>query len=384
MAKKYTLKVYDKAGTTFLGTYGQLSDYSFSSTINGGVGELRISLPRKFDEYNTDGTVALLDHIQLWVQDNDSNGVKIYSGYIDEIERKVTGSQEVVIITCLGYTSRLGFSVDTDGTNAVIKRNSQDPTAIIKDIIDKYIANYTNPFINYTASSTENTGLTVTYQSDTKYCVESIERIRQMAGANWYWYVDADNVLYFKSKPTTPTHTFIMGKDISELTVKSVASDIKNALYFWNGLQATDANFLQKRYYSPSSIASYWERAEKNTDSRIEVNATALAYGDAFIEANKAPNSTITFQVKDNNFGNGYDIESVKCGDTCRILNVGDSDLYNGNFQITSIFYTPEYITVTVEDKLALTGRMLSDIRRSLDTTTYSDGVSSITSVNTD
>jgi hypothetical protein len=376
--KQYTVKVYDKSGTLYRGSYGQLSNYSFTSTINGGVGQLSIDLPRKFDEYNNDGAVNLLDSIQVWVQDKEGT-VKIYSGYIDSISRTIRGNVEGVRVTCLGYASRFGFSIDWNGTTLTQDRNSQDPTDIIKDIIDDYRANYADPFINYTSTSTEDTGLTVSYQSDSKYIVESIERIRQMAGSGWYWFIDADNVFHFKQKPATPTHTFTMIKDISELTIDSVTSDIKNSVLFWNGLQSDDTNFIQKLYYSGTGATAYWKRFDKITDSRITDATTADSLGTAFIEANKDPNVTITFRVKDGNLGDGYDIESIKCGDTCRILGVKDSDLYLGNLQITSINYTPEYVDITVEDKRALTGRRLTDVRRSLDNTVYSDGVATVT-----
>jgi hypothetical protein len=382
--KRYTLKVYDKAGTTFLGTYGQLSDYAFTSALNGGLGQLVITLPRNFDEFNNDNQVSLLNHVQLWVQDNDTSGMKVYSGYIDQIDRNITGSTESVRVVCLGYGSRLGFSLDWDGTNVVVARDSLDPTAIIKDILDKYNANYTNPFVDYNGSSTENTGLTVSYQSDSKTVLESIERVRQMAGEDWWWSVDADNVFYFKSKPMTPTHSFVMGKDISSINIKESASDISNQMLFWNGLQTTDVNFIQRLYYSATSVSAYWNRFEKLTDSRITDTTTAEKLAEGYIKTNQDPNVSITFTIKDNNLGNGYDIESVKVGDTCRILNVKDSALYSGNFQITNLAYTPEALDITVEDKRTLVGRTITDIRRGLATAVYSDGVSSVTLVDID
>lgn len=382
VSKKYTVKVYDKAGTTYRGSYGQLSAYTFNATINGGVGQLVVTLPRKFDEYNNDGLINLLDHIQLWVQDVDGT-VRIYSGYVDVIERSIEGHKESVKVSCLGYVSRFGFSIDWDGTTLTQERNSLDPTNIVKDIIDDYQANYANPFINYSAISTELTGLTASYQSDSKFIIESIERVRQIAGANWWWYVDADNIFSFKAKPTTPTHKFRMGTDIDKLIVKTEASGIINSFIFWNGLQTNDTDLVQKLYYSATSKASYWDRFEKSTDSRI-MEATADELGDAFVETNKDPNITVSFRVKDNNLGKGYDIESIQPGQTCRILGVKDSDLYLGNMLITSITYSPEYVDVTVEDKRALTGRRLTDIRRSLDSAVYSDGVPGVTLVNTD
>lgn len=386
MKKRYTVKVYDKTGAIYKGSYGQLSDYKFTKTINGGVGELKVTLPRKFDDYNAKGDCDLLDRVELWVQDKDTNGQRIYSGYIDEIETYVGGGKEGVDVTILGYVTRFGFQLDWDGLTLQSVRNSMDPSNIAKDIIDNYNSVYSNPFIDYSVSSVETSGLTASYTSDSKYINESLDRVLQMCPADWFWYVDADDVFHWRSKPTAPTHKFTFKKDLFELKKKKSASDIVNNLLFWNGLQEDDTNFLSKLYYSPSSTNSYWDRYERLTDSRITNGGTADLLGNAFVDANKDPNISLQFRVIDNNLSDdrGYDIESVSPGDTCQILNLGDEDLYSGNMIITRVDYTPEYIDVFVEDKRELMGRRLTDIRRSLDSAVYGDGVGTVNSVDTD
>jgi hypothetical protein len=204
--------------------------------------------------------------------------------------------------------------------------------------------------------------------------LESIERIREMAGTNWYWYVDATNTANFKSKPASATHSFVFGKDISELTVRKRAGAIVNSLLFWNGLQADDPNYLCELYYSGTSQTAYWKRYDRLTDGRIKDGTTSDKLGDAYIESNKNPAIEITFIVKDNNLGDGYDIESIEPGQTCKIKNWGDADLYSNNLLITKVEYTPEYAVVSVEGSRDITGRALSDIRRGLDQTIYEDG----------
>jgi hypothetical protein len=386
--KRLTVKVYDKAGTTFKGTYGQLSTYSFSSTINGGVGELNLQLPRTFDEYNSDNTVNLLDEVQIWVQDKDTvgtSGVRIYSGYISRISTGYSEGRDFVQVSCLGYVSRLARSLDWNGTTLQVARNSQDPADMVMDIIDKYQINNDNSRITYTAgTSVVDCGFTVTYQSDSKSCLESIEKVRELAGSNYYWNVDANNLLSFKAFSTTADHTFTIGREISSFRKEVNIDDLVNTVLFWNGLQEDDTNFISKRYYSGTSRTAYWESFSKNTDSRITTTATADKFGDAFVEANKDPNVLLEFTLKDNNFGIGYDIESVKCGQTCKILNTADTDLVGVVFTITRITYTPEQVSIICEDKRSLTGRRLADIKRNLDSAVYSDGISTVTSVDTD
>ena len=194
--------------------------------------------------------------------------------------------------------------------------------------------------IFYENNTVSETGSDISYTSNAKSCIQTIDRAREMAGATWYWYVDADNVFYFREYSTTPDHKFVFGKDVSYLEVERNADDIKNEFIFWNGLQPDDEHFLSTRYYNSSSITSYWNRFDQLTDSRILTDETADLLADAYINAYKEPNISLRFEVKDNNFGEGYDIESIEPGQTCKILNIEDSNIINDNMVITSVSYT--------------------------------------------
>ena len=377
--KKYSVKVYDRAGTTFKGGYDPIGGYSFNKVVNGGVGDLTVELPRKFDQYGLGDDVNLLDEIQIWVQDKDTSGKRLYSGYVSGITSYVNGINQGIRLDVLGYASRLGFTLDTDGTTVGVVRNSMTPGEIAKDVIDKYRATVSEERINYGASTVDITGTDISYTSNTKSCLETIERAREMAGATWYWYVDADNIFYFKEYSTTPDHLFVFGKDVSSLEITRNADDIKNELIFWNGLQSGEGNFLSKRYYNADSITDYWNRFEKLTDSRIIDSTTADSLGSSFINAYKEPNVSMKFEVKDGNLGQGYDIESIEPGQTCKILNLDDSSVVGDNMVITSVRYTPESATVYVSDSRDITGRSLTNLRRQLDNTVYGDRPSNLT-----
>lgn len=380
MEKKYSVKIYDRAGTTFKGNYDPIGGYSFTKLINSGVGALTIDLARKFDIYNVANDVNLLDEIQIWVQDQDTTGKKIYSGYVSAITSYVSGQNQGVRLSVLGYVTRLGYTLDWDGTNISIARNSMTPGEIAKDVIDDYRTTVAEERINYGTSTVDVSGTNISYTSNAKSCLETLERVREMAGATWYWYVDADNVFYFDSYPTTPTHFFVFGKDVSSLEITKSADDIKNELIFWNGLQPDDPHFLSTRYYNSASITSYWNRFDTMTDGRIIDATTAGEFGDTYINAYKEPNISMKFEVKDGNFGSGYDIESIEPGHTCKILNLEDSSVVGDNMVITSVQYTPEKAIVYVSDLREITGRSLTNLRRQMDTTVYSDRPANITS----
>lgn len=382
--KSYTVKQYSKAGV-YKGVIEDVSNYSFSSVINGGLGQLTLSIPRPFDDY---GDIQLFDRIEIWVQDKDTTGttgVKIYSGYIDTIDAELNSGNQNVVITVLGYVARLSYTLDMTGTTVKMDRLAQDPAVSVKDIIDKYRATVTNEEINYTASSVETAGFNISYSSSMKMCFEVIEKFRIMTGSNWWWFVDATNTFYFKSKPSTPTHKFKLGTDISDIKITKRVGNMVNNLLFWNGLQPDDTNYLAKLYNSPASVALYWEKFDRLTDGRVTDPNYALKLGNATVDAMNAPSVELSFVVKDNNYSStGYDIESIQPGQTCKIMNIKDSNVYSGNLLITRTDYTPEGIRVYVESSNEITGRNLSDIRTELDNTIYGDGITTITSVSTD
>jgi hypothetical protein len=214
------------------------------------------------------------------VQDRDSSGEKIYSGYVSGITSYINGDEQGITLDVLGYVSRLGMTLDWDGTNISMVRNSQTPGEIAKDVIDKYRARVAEERINYGTATVDIAGTDISYTSNAKSCLETIERARQMAGSTWYWYVDAENVFYFDEYPTTPTHLFVFGKDVSSIEINRNVDSLKNEFIFWNGLQPDDTHFLSTRYYHTSSISSYWNRFENLTDGRITDDATADEFAE--------------------------------------------------------------------------------------------------------
>lgn len=375
LGKQYELKVYDKTGTSYVGVLGDVSNYSFSKTINGGIGELTFELPRKFDDFGEGEDIDFCNEVQVWVADDDApDGVKIYSGYIAEYEPNITGGTESVYVRVLGFVSRLGFTVYRSGVDVSISHSAQDPEGIVQDIIDTYRSTVADERINYSGTSTDTVGHNISLDFNTTYVIEAIEQARDGAGGDFWWYVDADNIFYFKDKPASATHQFVFGKDVVGLrTIKSV-DDVKNHLFLWNGLQPEDANYYANIYYSAASYPLYWRRDEVVSNPNAVYEATGDEIGDAFIDAFKNPNTGIEFVVKDNNFGQGYDIESIEPGDTCQILNIDENNVFSDNMQITQVDYTPEQVTIRVDDKRALTARRLTDLNRNLQRHVEADG----------
>ena len=379
--KRFIVKVYDKAGTTYKGTLGELSRYTVSKNINGGLGALKISLPMPFVE---DIIIDDLDEVQIYVSDRDTDSKRLYSGYVSKQVRKITGHKESIELYILGYNTRLGMALDIAVDNPVVSRRDIDPADAVKDIIDDYRVAVADERINYTSTSVEDCGYETDYDSSFMYYIESISKWRELAGENWWFFVNADNEFHFKSKPTSATHLFTYGKEVEEITHSRDTDGVISRIMFTNGLQEDDPRMLSRLYYDSTIIGNYWKRDEKANEGKIDTEGGADLYAKALIDANSEPNIYIDFKVKDNNYnpdGQGYDTESIEIGDTCRILNLPDTFELSENMHITGIQYSPEETRVRVGDLRSETSVSLTNIKRALNSEVYNDGLATLTLV---
>lgn len=377
--KKFRIESFSPDRTTYKGLISDVSDLGFTKEVNGGVGELKLKLPRKIDDFGYNQSVGWMYGLDIYVVDNDDpNGKRIYSGYIDNIDGIQGGSgQEYVEVTALGYHTMMGRAPYKDGNNFSISHNSTTADVVFKDIIDKYRLYHPDTPINYTASSVD-TGLQV-FSDDFNNltCLEALDRLMLKAGDGWYWYVDADNVAWLKQKPSVPTHIFIYGKHIvNNFAFNKSIRQAFNEVSFWNGRQANDEDPISYYFKKTDNQDAHWKRWTRVTDSRITNRTYAENLIEAYLDANHEENHGNSFIIVDNNYANGrgYDIESVDPGDTCMLLNVDDEQVFSDNMFITSVDFTMEVIRTNLEDLRTLTSRSLNDIRRKLNTQTYAQG----------
>lgn len=379
--KKYEVKVYDRS-SVFKGKLGELSDYSLTKSINGSLGSRTFKLPVQFDsEIIVDG----FDEIRVEVSDKDTNGFVMYSGYVDEIDRSISSSSEYIDLSVVGYGARLGYTLDRTVSSPIVSRQNIDPGNAFKDMIDKYRAQVDYEKINYDTNSVDLAGFNASYDSKSLFYLESIEEWLKLAGADYWWFINAYNKAIFKRKATTAKHLFTFGSNITEFTTKTIYGDIISEVLFWNSLQKDDTNFLSRLYYSNTVKANYWSKAVKVTNGNIKSANEADLICKSMIEASSSPNKYIEFTVKDNNFADdGYDTESIEIGDTCKILNLPPNYPVSDNMQITGITYNENETKIKVGELYDDTSKTLTDIQRAIDRQTSEDGVDTITLVDAD
>lgn len=375
--KKFRIESFNQDGSVYNGIISDVAGFFFTKTINGGGGEMRLRLPRPIDDYGFNVDVGYMYRLNAYVIDNDDpNGKQVYSGFIDTFGGNQRGAQEYIDINTLSYHAMMAEAPYKNGNNPNISHRSVNADVIFQDIIDKYLLYHTDSPINYTVSSVETGGNVISDDFNGLNCLEALDRLMKKAGSEWFWYLDGENVIHFKQKPSTPTHSFIYGKHVTrDFSFDKSIREVVNEGGFWNGRTDLDEKNISRLYRKTENQASYWKRYKKVSDQRITREDYADDLMEAYLEANHTENHGIAFSIVDNTYSEkGYDIESIEPGDTCEILNIKDEQVFSNNMLITAVGYSMERVVLRLEDYRTLTSRKLNDVRKGLDETTYNDG----------
>jgi len=356
--KKVLIKVYNSNGD-YLDIWKDATFKGFEKRLNGGLGECLIDLGREFD-YGGDDLV-LGNHIEILISDGESvvelgdmySTEIIYKGYISLIEPRVIGKKEGIVVHCLGHYTKLAQDIYKNGTTTTIAEVATDVGVILRNIMDRYIAETTNPQLSYNDETIEETGDNADYTFQMNTYREAFDKVLSLAPAGWFYWIDVQGKVYFKAKPTEPTHSFIFGKDFTEIKIQKSMEKIRNAMLYWNG--ETGVTKIYKLYSDPTSILLYDRRVQKYFDYGADAEATADLIGAKFLAENKDPEIKLVCKILDNNLSDnrGYDIESINPGDTCSFYGFDSevSDILKDNMLISRVYYTLNEVEITVEVK---------------------------------
>jgi hypothetical protein len=362
MKKQVFIKTYDTTGT-FKGVFYDFIFSQFNKSLNGGLGDLTVTIPRKFDEYNSDGAISLGYELRVYIADSENpSGLQIYSGEVQKIDVKA-GDTENVSIQCMGYIFQM--ALDILESSRVVKFNyaSQDLSLIIKDIIDKHRAVSSKHKINYSATSVPNCGVSKGAEFYVTTPLKAIGHIVGQAPSTWFSRVGADNILYFNQISSVPNHYFIMGKDVIDIAIARNLQDVRDHILISNGMPAEDPNYIFQMYTNASASADWGRRIEYKRDERFKSTTnTATNYATRFLDVYKAPINQVQLRIIDSNLAGGYDIEDVEPGDTCKVLNVEDNEALSDNMIITEVSYNIDYIDLKVEDTTSYVARLFDQV----------------------
>jgi hypothetical protein len=353
--KQLFVDVYNPTTGAKITTWMNANLNQFTKTINNGLSECILELPYAFDYAGSD--IAEGNEVKISIQDNDTVGVQkiIYWGYISMIEGEISDRKESMMVQLLVYQTTLALDIMQTAKVTAITFTGVDLGTAMRSIIDSFKA--ANPLskISYTSLTIPTVGKVITYTFKRVTYQQAMDKLRSMAPANYYFYIDENNVVNFKPKPTTATHTFVLGRHFSAVRAQRGIEKVKNSLLLWNGEPST--SIIYKRYEDAGSIALYGRRTNVVDDYGVGDEATADMLALNYLTENRDPEIVLTVEILDNTEnpdGKGYDLESIQPGDTCSF--VGFSEAFKGrylsdNMLITSIIYTLDKVILTIDPR---------------------------------
>jgi hypothetical protein len=314
----------------------------FSDRIDGGMGECILDYVVPFDNFDEG---VKIDHefiMDIWCFDTDNpNGRRIYSGVIEEYEPYIEGAQQGVLVKALGLGSKLSYDIYMSSSRTVyaVTHTTQDPETIFKAIIDEWRAFANNALINYAVGSTQAVGSTVSKTFTDRSWWDACADTRELCGSGWWWHVGPDRTAYLLPKPSSPTHKFIIGKHIQLGNFPKSVKGVKNKI------RVTRSGGTVTTYTDATSISAYEQRIDIVDDSSLTSAGAADQRGATGLEQ-KDPRTKSTLTINSE-----YDLESIKVGQTCIILNSDETSSFFGtNIMIVGLTYNGNTVELELEE----------------------------------
>lgn len=331
-------------------------------------------------EYNYDSNINYMAYIKY-----DTNN---YAGgsnwrYIDNVGP--TGKDS----TWVQYSSNdLYFKLYEQRALTYANFTSQDPSKIVRQILDTY--NNNGGIVSYTNESVLLTNTVVSYTFNANTVYEGISKCVELAPKDWYWYLDyGTNLINFKLKNPSAEHIFTLGKDILDANFEKRIEDIVNVLYFIGGDTGGGSN-LFKKYEVTDSVEKYGVKSMKYSDTRVTLESTADTISNSILSTRSEPELRVTLKILDSNNDKdkGYDIESIKVGQTIAVRNITqqvglstwdvgrwddsywDFNIYNLSsllMQIQKINYEEDFATIYASTIPVDVNKRIEDINRNLE-----------------
>lgn len=355
MNKTYTIKIYTLAGAYIKTIPSKLimNEPRFASRVGGGQGELQLELALPFDDFDEGASIKAMNIVKLYETDDENNTdpVLIYSGYISKYTPFTDEGREGVKITALGLVSLLSLDYFMSGSSFTVAA-SNDPGEIAKDIIDHFQTVYPSWLITY-GSNVVNSGVTVTNNFVDQKLLDSLRKVHDLAPAGRYWTIREDGELYFKEKGIVTDHRFTINSDASLVEVEKNSEQIINYYQLrWGTPTPTAAN-----YSDATSIATYGRHTLIETASDVTNSTTADERGNKKIDDYKNPRVQAKLRINST-----YNIETVHPGQMCSVFNYKDgSSVFPDLMLITSVSYSPDFIEIEIENERGSFARALAE-----------------------
>lgn len=315
MRKSYTVKIYG-LNDVYIKTLNPTlvtTEITFNSQINGGQGQCMLDLGLPFDDFDEGVSIKAMNIVRIYESDdvNSPTPRLIYSGFISQYTPYFDGGKQGVKLTLIGLATLLQFEYYKNGSSFTVSHSAVDPADIMKAVVADFDVDYPG-VLDALSGTVDNVGENVTYSFVDAKQLDAIKKAFDLAGPGRYWHIGADGKLYFKLKPTTTTHRFTLGYDAARGEILKNSEQIINQFQLrWNTSYGSTSNFSDA-----ASIQKYGLREKVQNDERITTSGTADQRGSQQILDNKDLKVQAKLHVNAR-----YDIETIKPGDTCSVLN---------------------------------------------------------------
>lgn len=209
----------------------------------GGGGAARVSTGTKLGGDGAAGVVIVHYDNQVftfnsntsWVAPLPLSGKILFTGYISKYVSNY-GQSENTVVSLMSYGADMDNYVLEDSGSTRIPYLSQDPSAILKDALDRFNADGGIPSYNQNGTTVDITATEVSYTFNLNTILEVVKKVLELAPTDWYWYFDmALNNVHLHTRPSDPAHTFILGKHILGLNISKYIEDLVNTIYYTGG-----------------------------------------------------------------------------------------------------------------------------------------------------
>lgn len=367
--KQFRAKFYDVNGNYISDL--PVSLQGFRKIINGGLGDLQLTVPLSFEESYQNAAATIMNRVVVYV-----GNFLLYSGFVAGITPQIDANSNYTTITCRGHGARFAFlplkngsttwlyTDSTNGLKTTASASSATLDKILKAIIDRYQAEATYPIINYSSSSVASSSVGLSYIFQTNSIQDAINRTMELAPAGWYWRVGADNIFRFaQSNTTTPDIILNYRTQVTSLQDPQLIDGLINHRYFaYNGAPAASAKVTSDSS-STSAYGDWWDfKVDGNYTSATDVaNAN-----QSTVDANKTPQRRTVIEVPDNNFlhEDGYDIETFEPGQTIKLINLPEATTSKlpSTFIIAAVNYAPNSVVLELERYVDDLARAVADL----------------------
>ncbi len=385
----------------------------FKESINSATTPLRVTLPRKFDNFDEAGITGNLGTIALgnvWKYylfgpGLGANGLLRFQGVVDKYEPQITeNGEESLVVTLTPQNSAVGDQALT----GVQQFGSPNNSGTWVDPITMFNYWFQNndpvtpgwPYVyplTLDPTNPSSSGVTSQYTFTQQNILSVLNTIIQLLPANWYWRANPDNSVTLNVAPTTAQNQFYIGRHITAPTYSKDVTQLSNGVQVLgatvnvaltsaitnganltslsvthlpialtagqpiiinnttagtttlacttSGAVSTGATSIPINSITANSayavgvpigipisalklgsdFSNYRKRVYQYADTRITDTGTASALAQYFL--NTLDQITYRFKLRiidyrgDSQTGLGYDIETIKVGQTAQIIN---------------------------------------------------------------